>query len=125
MSRPLPPASRRISDDIRGVISPPIRDSVISTEAFAPANAKRRDPCTSQPSFQPRQLVYALTLLAATLFLSAPHAIAQGCTQCLDSTRATPPAVQAAYRHAIFLLGGVAAALFVGGLLLLRRESRD
>ncbi len=45
----------------------------------------------------------------------------QGCTQCLDSTRATPPAVQAAYRHAIFLLAGVAATLFSAGTLLLRR----
>jgi len=48
--------------------------------------------------------------------------LAQGCTQCLDSTRATPPAVQAAYRHAIFLLAGAGAVLFVGGTLLLRRE---
>jgi hypothetical protein len=45
----------------------------------------------------------------------------QGCTQCLDSTRATPPAVQAAYRHAIFLLAGFAATLFVTGALLLRK----
>lgn len=65
-------------------------------------------------------------LLAGFLTLAATvQALAQGCTQCLDSTRATPPAVQAAYRHAIFLLGGAAAALFVGGLVLLRRESRD
>ena len=48
--------------------------------------------------------------------------LAQGCTQCLDSTRATPPEVQAAYRHAIYLLGSVGAMLFVGGTLLLRRE---
>jgi hypothetical protein len=48
--------------------------------------------------------------------------LAQGCTQCLDSTRATPPAVQAAYRHAIYLLSGAAALFFVGGTLLLRRE---
>ena len=64
--------------------------------------------------------------LAGFLILgTAIQSSAQGCTQCLDSTRATPPAVQAAYRHAIFLLGGAAAALFVGGLLLLRRESGD
>jgi hypothetical protein len=48
--------------------------------------------------------------------------LAQGCTQCLDSTRSTPPEVQAAYRHAIYLLAGTAAAFFVGGTLLLRRE---
>jgi hypothetical protein len=49
-------------------------------------------------------------------------ALAQGCTQCLDSTRATPPEVQAAYRHAIYLLGGTGASIFVAGTLLLRRE---
>jgi len=48
--------------------------------------------------------------------------LAQGCTQCLDSARATPPEVQAAYRHAIYLLGSAGALLFVGGTLLLRRE---
>ena len=48
--------------------------------------------------------------------------LTQGCTQCLDSTRATPPEVQAAYRHAIYLLGSVGALFFVGGTLLLRRE---
>jgi len=46
----------------------------------------------------------------------------QGCAQCLDSTRATPPAVQAAYRHAIYLLAGAAAIFFTAGLLLLRRH---
>jgi hypothetical protein len=46
----------------------------------------------------------------------------QGCAQCLDNTRATPPAVQAAYRHAIYLLGGFGAAVFAAGTLLLRRE---
>jgi hypothetical protein len=49
--------------------------------------------------------------------------LVQGCTQCLDSTRATPPPVQAAYRHAIYLLGGVGAALFLSGVFLLRRNS--
>jgi hypothetical protein len=46
----------------------------------------------------------------------------QGCAQCLDTTRATPPAVQAAYRHAIILLASAAATLFVAGTLLLRRR---
>ena len=46
----------------------------------------------------------------------------QGCAQCLDTTRATPPAVQAAYRHAIYLLGGTAATLFIAATLLIRRE---
>jgi hypothetical protein len=63
-----------------------------------------------------------LLLAGFLLILTAVQAHAQGCTQCLDSTRATPPAVQAAYRHAILLLGGVGAAFFVAGLLLLRRD---
>jgi hypothetical protein len=46
----------------------------------------------------------------------------QGCSQCLDNTQATPPAVQAAYRHAIILLAAAAATLFTAGTLLLRRN---
>jgi hypothetical protein len=52
----------------------------------------------------------------------AVQALGQGCSQCLDSTRATPPSVQAAYRHAIILLGGAGATLFITGTLLLRRQ---
>jgi hypothetical protein len=63
-----------------------------------------------------------LALAALLLVFTAPHALAQGCAQCLDSTRATPPAVQAAYRHAILLLAGAASALFIAGLILLRRD---
>lgn len=63
-----------------------------------------------------------LCLASLLLILTASQAIAQGCTQCLDSTRATPPAVQAGYRHAIYLLGGFGVALFAAGLYLLRRE---
>ncbi len=60
--------------------------------------------------------------LATTLLLTASLSLhAQGCTQCLDSTRATPPQVQAAYRHAILLLGGFASTIFVSGAVLLRR----
>lgn len=62
-----------------------------------------------------------LILLAAVCFLSTT-AKAQGCAQCLDSTRATPPQVQAAYRHAIFLLGGAGITLFLTGTLLLREK---
>ncbi len=57
--------------------------------------------------------------------MSALALMLQGCAQCLDSTRATPPAVQAAYRHAIFLLGGVGMMLFVGGVLVFRRSHED
>lgn len=46
----------------------------------------------------------------------------QGCAQCLDSTRSTPPAVQAAYRHAILLLGGSAVTFAVAAFAVLRRE---
>jgi len=63
-----------------------------------------------------------ILLAAVTLLILTPHAHAQGCTQCLDSTRATPPAVQAAYRHAIYLLGGAGATLFIAGTLLIRRS---
>ena len=63
-----------------------------------------------------------LFLFALCVLILSPHVgFAQGCAQCLDSTRATPPAVQAAYRHAILLMAGVASSLFVGGTLLLRR----
>jgi len=63
-----------------------------------------------------------LLLLAAILLpLIAVQAHAQ-CAQCLDSTRATPPAVQAAYRHAILLLVGAASAIFVVGVILFRRN---
>lgn len=61
--------------------------------------------------------------IAAILFVcTVPHAFAQGCAQCLDTTRASPPAVQAAYRHAILLMMGAASTLFIAGLILLRRE---
>jgi hypothetical protein len=61
-----------------------------------------------------------LTLLIA---LSIPAAAlhAQGCAQCRDNMQATPPAVQAAYRHAIELLAISGLTLFAGGILLLRR----
>lgn len=65
-----------------------------------------------------------LLLAIAGLFLlfTAAQALGQGCTQCLDTTRATTPATQAAYRHAIELLGGAASALFVAGVILFRRN---
>ncbi len=63
-----------------------------------------------------------ILLAVVTLLIFAPPTHAQGCTQCLDSTRATPPAVQAAYRHAIYLLGGAGASLFIAGTLLIRRQ---
>jgi hypothetical protein len=62
------------------------------------------------------------TILLALIFLTPHSAHAQGCAQCLDTTRATPAAVQAAYRHAILLLIGAASTLFITGLILLRRN---
>lgn len=66
------------------------------------------------------QFLYVLLIFGMLLAVSLP-ASAQGCAQCLDSTRATPPQVQSAYRHAILLLGGAGSALFVGGTVLLRK----
>lgn len=63
-----------------------------------------------------------LVCIVLLLPLVAVAAHAQGCAQCLDTTRATPPAVQAAYRHAILLLIGAASALFIAGILFIRRE---
>jgi hypothetical protein len=61
-------------------------------------------------------------LISLLLLGMAAQSFGQGCSQCLDNTRATPPAVQAAYRKAIYLLGGTGAALFIAGTLFIRRE---
>lgn len=63
-----------------------------------------------------------LTVAGLLLVFTATQAFGQGCAQCLDSTRATPLAVQVAYRHAILLLVGAASTLFVVGLILFRRN---
>ncbi len=81
-------------------------------------------PTTPNGSERRSRLLAYLTLTALVLFIFATQSIAQGCTQCLDSTRATPPAVQAAYRHAILLLGGFGASFFIAGALLLRRNTK-
>lgn len=60
--------------------------------------------------------------LIATILTIAPLAHAQGCTQCLDNTAATPPKTQAAYRHAIILLTLTAGGLFVTTLALFKRH---
>jgi hypothetical protein len=96
---------------------------VILSEASQPhREAESKDPCISPVRARSRKIRNWLTLSGAVLFLFSVQALGQGCTQCLDSTRATPPAVRAAYRHAIYLLGGAGAAVFVAGTLLLRRE---
>lgn len=61
-------------------------------------------------------------LPVAVLFISAcTVADAQGCTQCRDNMASTPPATQAAYRHAIELLAASGLAFFAGGIVVLRR----
>lgn len=53
---------------------------------------------------------------------TAPPLRAQGCTQCLDNTAATPPATQRAYRHAIILLTLTAGGLFASTLIVFKRH---
>jgi hypothetical protein len=61
--------------------------------------------------------------LALLLFvLLSPPLHAQGCTQCQDNTAATPPRIQAAYRHAIVFMTVTAGSLFLGTLVLLKRH---
>ncbi|HEY4357601.1 MAG TPA: copper resistance protein CopC [Acidobacteriaceae bacterium] len=60
--------------------------------------------------------------LGLILAAAGTPVLAQGCAQCLDATQATPPQVQSAYRHGIYLLGGAGAAFFIAGVLLLRRN---
>ena len=101
------------------------RKPVILSEASALfAMAKSKDPYAAYPATTSHTfLTRAATVAALSFALSIPlHA--QGCAQCLDTTRSTPPSVQAAYRHAILLLGGFATTLFIaGGILLARRQS--
>jgi hypothetical protein len=61
-------------------------------------------------------------VLLTALVMSAPFVNAQGCTQCQDNTAATPPRTQAAYRHAIIFMTVSAGSLFLGTLLLLKRQ---
>jgi hypothetical protein len=65
--------------------------------------------------------LWRIALIAAALSI-APSLQAQGCTQCLDNTAATPPATQRAYRHAIILLTLTAGGLFVTTLYLFKRH---
>ncbi len=62
-----------------------------------------------------------LLLLSAFLLLP-PAAHPQGCTQCRDNAAATPPSTQRAYRHAISLLALTAGGIFLGTVVLLRRQ---
>jgi hypothetical protein len=100
---------------------PRTNDSVILSEA----SRDHRDAQSKHPDAANRTGIvgtFLPTLLLALIFLTPHSAHAQGCAQCLDTTRSTPPAVQAAYRHAILLLIGAASTLFITGLILLRRN---
>ncbi|MDP9037734.1 MAG: hypothetical protein M3O02_00495 [Acidobacteriota bacterium] len=64
-------------------------------------------------------------LLAVALVIGAVRPVplgAQGCTQCRDTTASTSPAAQRAFAHAIELMCGAAAALFVITLVVARRH---
>ncbi len=64
-----------------------------------------------------RQSALLIVLLALT-----PAAHPQGCAQCRDNTAATPPEVQAAYRHAILFMVTAASGLFLTTVYLLKRH---
>jgi hypothetical protein len=68
-----------------------------------------------------KNLLIPISLFIA-LTLSPPPIRAQGCTQCLDNTAATPPATQRAYRRAIILLTLTAGGLFATTLALFKRH---
>ncbi len=67
-------------------------------------------------------LLQRAVLTAALLLALTTPAHPQGCAQCRDNTAATPPATQAAYRHAIILMVATATSLFVGTLIILKRH---
>ena len=75
---------------------------------------------------QPLTLAKAVAAAAAVAFtfsLAAPtRAHAQGCALCRDNAASTPPRTQAAYRHAIVLLGTTGSVIFAGTILLLKRQ---
>lgn len=54
--------------------------------------------------------------------VGACAAHAQGCAQCRDNTAATSPATQRAYAHAIELMTAAGAALFIGTLIVFKRN---
>ncbi len=64
-----------------------------------------------------------LLLLAAVFLAAAGPLRAQGCAQCRDNLRATPPATQHAYQQAIILLGGTALTLCTVAVLVMRRNT--
>ena len=49
-------------------------------------------------------------------------AYGQGCSQCRDSTAATPPATQRAYRRAIVMMTLAGSGVFLGTVWMVRRQ---
>jgi hypothetical protein len=106
------------------MLSPPQK-----TPSFRPKRSEvEKSASLPVPSTHHRQktttaksLLTAIILFTA-LTLSPPQTHAQGCTQCLDNTAATPPATQRAYRRAIILLTLTAGGLFVTTLALFKRH---
>jgi hypothetical protein len=94
----------------------PERREVEKSAFLSPSPARPHRKTTSSKSH------FIIAILFTALTLSPPHAHAQGCTQCLDNTAATPPATQRAYRHAIILLTLTAGGLFVTTLTLFKRH---
>lgn len=60
-------------------------------------------------------------VLATAFLLGTGTAFAQGCPQCQDNLRQTPPRTQRAYRHAIELMAAAGVTVFAGGAMALRR----
>lgn len=67
------------------------------------------------------RLAVAPVALSAML-AAGSNASAQGCAQCRDNTAATSPATQRAYVHAIEGMSGAATLLFIGVLVVFRRN---
>jgi hypothetical protein len=66
-----------------------------------------------------RRVGLLLTFGLALIWGSAAYG--QGCSQCRDSTAATPPATQRAYRRAIMLMTLTGSGVFVATVWMLRR----
>jgi hypothetical protein len=65
----------------------------------------------------------AAATVAFIFSLATPtSAHAQGCALCRDNAASTPPRTQAAYRHAIVLLGTTGCVIFASTMLLFKRQ---
>jgi hypothetical protein len=95
------------------------------TPSFRPQRSEvEKSASLPLPPTHPRRRTAKKIFIAILLFtaLSPPPTHAQGCTQCLDNTAATPPATQRAYRHAIILLTFTAGGLFAATVALFKRH---